>query len=187
MSCSIAARPSPRVVLDCIATNLTSTSTEVCAQPYVAVVETGALYSPHEPVCSSELEPRAHEQLAVRLDVIRELCRPERGGCVVHEVPLRADGTPKFEAVVGLARAMQTGARAAGRDQPSLAQCDTLLTKWSHEPAFSSYGPFLRADLDEVRVFCLGLSRATFECLRSASSSEEADACSPGHAALSPK
>ncbi len=87
---------------------------------------------------------------------------------------------------IGLARALQSNAPAAGRDQPSLSQCDALVAAWARDPAFSSYGPFLRADLDEVRVFCLGLSRATFECLRLARTSAEADACSPARS-VSPR
>jgi hypothetical protein len=163
--------------LECTATNHAGYASEVCALPAVGVRETGALYLAHAAVCSSELEPHAWERLAVSLDVPRELCQPERGSCVVVVLPVRGDETPDPSSVIGLARGLEAGATAAGRERPSLRECEALVSAWSKDSAFASYWPFVHSDADEVSMVCIGLSRAVYECLHAARNADEADAC----------
>src|SRR2546423_1779351 len=54
--------------LTCTTTNEIGEAREVCFQPYVGVRQTGALYTSHDIVCSSELGHGASETFAVRLD-----------------------------------------------------------------------------------------------------------------------
>ena len=164
------------MTLECTATNVGESPAEVCAQPYVSVAETGALYTSHFPACSEEIAPHEHARVQVQLDVQRELCSRH---CDVHVFPVRGDGTPDPSGIVGLARALQVHAAAPGRDQPSIGECDALVDKWSHDDRFAPYWPFVHANPDEVRVFCLGQSRAVFACLDAASDSRRADACAP--------
>ncbi len=164
--------------LTCTAKNAGTFPREICAQPYVGVRETGALYTSHGPACSDELASNEMSPLLVQLDMRRELCQLDRGGCVVHVVPLGRDGKPDSEEVVALAHALEREARAPGRDRPSLAECDALLASWTGNRQFTKYTPYL-AHRDDMRVFCLGLNRAELACLRAASTSADADKCAP--------
>ncbi len=165
--------------LECTATNRASATREICAQPYVGVRQTGALYTAHEPVCSSELEPGASEELVAQLDLRRELCQLQRGGCIVHAFTLRGDHTPDAASVIAFARGLEATAPAAGRDRPALRECDALVEAWRNDPAFAPYRPFLTGDPDEVRRSCIGVSRATFACMSAARTSADADRCAP--------
>ncbi len=166
-----------RTALDCTASTRTTTTTEICAQPFVGVRETGAVYTSHGPACSSELAPGASERFAVRLDMNRSLCRLDRGGCIVRAIALEGD-VPDAAAVVELARGLEQGAARPGRDRPTVRECDNLVGAWTGDPAFARYTSFL-ARPDDVRMFCIGLSRAVFDCLRAAHNSAQAEACAP--------
>jgi hypothetical protein len=166
-----------RTQLDCTATNRSGQTSEVCAQPYVGVRETGALYTSHGPACSTELLPGASELFAVRLDMNRLLCRLDHGGCIVQTIAVK-DDVPDAERVVELARALEDRATWPGRDRPTVRECDSLVDAWTIDPAFGRYASFL-AHPNELRAFCIGLSRATFDCLRAARNSAQAEACAP--------
>lgn len=164
--------------LVCTAENTTTAPREICAQPYVGVRETGAVYTSHAPACVDELQPGEQTPFAVQLDMKRELCQLDRGGCIVHVVPLAKDGKPDAEEVVAFAHSLELHAAAPGRDRPSLGECDALLASWTGNRQFVKYTPYL-AHRDEMRVFCLGLNRAELACLRAASTSADADRCAP--------
>ncbi|HTR49904.1 MAG TPA: hypothetical protein VMJ10_04295 [Kofleriaceae bacterium] len=167
-----------RAVLQCKVTNGGLDARELCEQPYVGVVWTGALYTAHQPACSPELVPGATEQFAVHLDMPRALCDDARGGCVVRAFALGLDDAPDAAAVVAMARELEAAAPAAGRDRPTVRECDALVEQWDGAPAFARYASFL-SRRDELLLACGELSRADFACLRAARDATDADRCAP--------
>lgn len=162
--------------LECTAENRGGWAREICAQPYVGVRETGAIYTAHGEVCSTELQPNEKATFAVKLDMRRELCRLDRGGCVIRVVGLTRDETPEAGEAIAFAHALEAHATAPGRDRPSLAECDAMLGSWLGKPAFLKYTPLL-AHHDDMRLLCLGLTRAQLACMSEAHSSAEVDRC----------
>ena len=167
-----------RTVLLCKVTNGGLDERELCEQPYVGVRSTGALYTAHEPACSPELLPGATEQFAVHLDMPRALCDDARGGCVVRAFALGLDDAPDAAAVVAMQRELEAAAPAAGRDRPTVQECDGLVEQWDGTPAFARYASFV-ARRDDLVLACSELSRADFTCLRAARDATEADRCAP--------
>jgi len=167
-----------RAVLDCKVTNGGLDERELCEQPYVGVRWTGALYTTHAAACSPELVPGATEQFAVHLDMPRALCDDARGGCVVRTFALGLDDAPDASAVIAMARELEAAAPAAGRDRPTVRECDGLVEQWDGTPAFARYASFV-SHRDELLLACSELARADFACLRAARDATEADRCAP--------
>ncbi len=164
--------------LSCTAENKSHDYREICAQPVVAVRETGALYTSHRAMCSGELAPGGKETYQVTLDLRRELCRMDRGGCIVRAYDVESNYEVDPGVIVAFARQVEPQATELGRDRPTTTECDALVEGWSTNAAFLSYGPYLHArNGDSVRAFCLAQSRVGFDCLRSAQTSAQADAC----------
>jgi hypothetical protein len=95
----------------------------------------------------------------------------------VRTVPVVGD-QPAADDIVAFAHGLEAHATQPGRDRPSLHECDELLDGWTGNRAFLEYTPYL-AHRDDMRLFCLQLSRARLACLRAARSSEQADRCAP--------
>jgi hypothetical protein len=150
----------------CTAKNAGLDVRAICAQPYVGVLETGAIYTSHDAACSEELSPGSTDVFAVALDMRRELCR---NGCLVH---VFAEDAPA-EAVVAFARHTEEHALVPGRDRPSVRECDAVLDSWEANPAFAAF----TKSPDAMRLACLGMSRAGLGCLRAAPSPPAAVAC----------
>jgi hypothetical protein len=85
---------------------------------------------------------------------------------------------PAADDIVAFAHALEAHATAPGRDRPSLLECDELLDGWRANRQFVNYSPYL-AHPDDMRLFCLGVSRVELACLRAARSSQDADRCAP--------
>jgi hypothetical protein len=166
-----------RAALDCAATNAGLDERPVCEQVYVGVRRTGALYTSHDPACSSDLAPGASELFTIRLDMPRVLCAGARD-CVVRAFALGLDDAPDAVGVIALARELEGQAPEAGRDRPTVRQCDELVERWDGNPGFARYAPFL-AQRAQLLLACTELSRADYACLRAARDSTDADRCSP--------
>jgi len=184
LSCHVAeayseASPVQALDLECIAHNEGFAPGSTCVQPVAGVRETGAVYTSHSPVCSSQLAPDARERIPVRFDVVRAMCADGRGGCEVRAFKLRPDDSVDAPRIVAYARELEAHAAMPGRDRPTLAQCAQMIEKWLGDVQFQRYCQYLRGEPDELRLFCLGLPRATYGCLSAASSATQADACAP--------
>jgi hypothetical protein len=169
---------SDRLDLSCVATNREQFAREVCARPFVGVRETGALYTTHEPVCSSAvLAPGQTERFGVALDMPRKLCRVDAGGCAIRAFSLGGSDQIDASAAVTFARTLAASAHGPALDRPTIAECDALVVSWSDKAEFQRYWPYVRRDPDDVRLFCLGVSRVTYACLASAPDALRADRC----------
>lgn len=166
--------------LSCTVTNRTGKNTEICAQPYVGVRATGAIYTTHQRVCSDPLAPGDTETFPVTLD-FRPAGRCGAGldGCTVSVFGAGDSPVPASE-VVAFARELQTKAHAVSGDQPTVRECEATIATWLDNPRFAAYAPY-REHPDDLTLFCLGLPRATLACLQAAEDSTQADACAPQH------
>jgi hypothetical protein len=152
--------------VECTSKNDVGPTREVCYQPYVGVRETGAVYTSHVEVCTNMLVEGEAETMSVRLDMRRELCRLERGGCIVRAISTRPD-SPSAGAIVTFARALEAQAPQPGRDRPTVSECDGLADR------------FEVSDRDAMIASCLGLSRVELACLQIAGGASSANACVP--------
>jgi hypothetical protein len=163
--------------LHCVATNTRKQASEVCADVFIGIVATGSIRTPHDTVCSSELEPGGGEHFAVELDVRPEACSITAGGCVVRMYPAGAD-LETARQVVAWARELEATATAPGRDRPTVAECGALFDKWRGDARFARAAGHLDPR-DLSTLFCISLSRAELACLRAASDDAQVDACAP--------
>ena len=160
--------------LKCTAHNTSAATAVLCAQPVVGVLATGAIYEPHERMCSVELGPYGAQSWLEPLDIVLpRMCGADLSGCVVRM--FHADSPSDAAPVVAFARQLALSARDPGRDRPSLGECEALLAAWRHDDRF----PGRRALGDAALVGCMMQSRVAFDCLLYAQSDRDADACRP--------
>ena len=152
--------------LYCTAKNEHGAPREVCFRPYVGVIETGALYTSHDDVCSNELGDGSSQTFSIRLDMNRGLCNLARGGCVVHTVTINWPKPIDSSTVVAMARGLEAQATAPGRDRPTVAECERLVRLAPFQP-------------DETIAMCLNLTRAELACFSAAPDAKAARACAP--------
>jgi hypothetical protein len=167
-----------RTQLWCTAKNASGPARPVCFTPYVGVRETGAIYTSHDVICTEDNVPEtAAMMLPVALDMRRELCRLDFGGCIVRAIPLVKD-RPDASAIVQFARGLEARASMPGRDRPSVTECSALVATWRERTGFAPFN----ADLvqpDSLVAICIGLSRAELACLQVAPDARTAEACAP--------
>jgi hypothetical protein len=153
--------------LVCTSNNDSGDPREICYQPVVGVRETGAVYTSHGPVCSDELAEGASQALSVKLDMPRELCQMDRGGCVVHAFAIDWPKSAESAPVVTLARSLEATARQPGRDRPTVAECNALADRLEV------------GSRDDMIAVCLVQSRATLACMQGAPDVSAVAHCAP--------
>jgi hypothetical protein len=167
-----------RTQLWCTAKNASGPARPVCFTPYVGVKETGAIYTSHDTICTEDnIQSAEAMMLPVTLDMRRELCRMDRGGCIVRAIALQKD-RPDATEIVAFARGLEAQATMPGRDRPTVGECTTLVDSWRERTGFAPFN----ADLvhpDGLVAICIGLSRAELACLQAAPDARTAEACAP--------
>lgn len=146
--------------LDCTA-SVVGEPRDVCFLPVVGVRQTGAVYAPHDVVCTDS------DAVTVTIDMPRALCQLDRGGCIVHSFAVDWPKPLDSGAVVTLARSLEAHAAQPGRDRPTVAECDALADRWEI------------AARDEMIATCIEQSRATLACLQASADLNAARSCVP--------